>query len=269
MKITRRLLLAFTLLLTLRTLGAATPAQAAASAATPSAPVVKTQPAPGKSLRVLFIGNSYTYVNDLPELVKRLLAARGVQLDLEKVVVGGATLERHWKEGKAQAAIHKRPWDYVVLQEQSSRPFRDREAMFRDARLFHAEIRKTGAKTVLYETWAAKIAPAEQPKLTDAYETLGRELGAIVVPAGEAWKRALAQGIELHGKDGRHPNLRGSFLAACAFVRILDGQKTTPTASIEIGKGAAALTAKQMEALQRIADQTLKEQKTRTVKKPL
>lgn len=211
-----------------------------------------------RRLRVLFIGNSYTYVNDLPAVTKQLLAARGVSLDYEASTIGGATLEKHWSEGKALAAIRKGGWDVVILQEQSKRPFLDREAMFRSARLFQAEIKKTGARTVLYETWATKADPSEQPKLTAAYEALGRELGATVVPAGEAWKCALAAGVALHGPDGRHPNLCGTYLAACVFVHALAGQEAAglPLPLGKDGKPQKGLSEAQAALLQRAADET-------------
>ena len=105
-----------------------------------------------RTVRALFIGNSYTYGNDLPGLIAQLVSARGIKLEHESVTPGGATLEKQWNDGKAVAASQMKKWDYVVLQEQSARPFRDREAMFKAARLLHAEIVKTGAKTLLYET---------------------------------------------------------------------------------------------------------------------
>lgn len=205
-----------------------------------------------RNLRVLFIGNSYTYGNDLPGLIAQLLPARGIKLEHERVTPGGATLEKHWADGKALAAIRTQKWDYVVLQEQSTRPIRDREAMFKAARFLHAEIVKTGAKTLLYETWAAKALPEEQPNLTDAYETLSRELGATVVPVGEAWRKAIAAGFELHGSDGRHPNRRGSYLAACLFVATLTGESPVGLPSEGTAEGKL-WTVDEAPALQRIA----------------
>lgn len=204
------------------------------------------------TVSVLFIGNSYTYGNDLPGLIAQLFVARGIKLEHESVTPGGATLEKQWANGKAVEAIRQQKWDYVVLQEQSVRPFRDREAMFKAARLLHAEIAKIGAKTLLYETWAAKASPDDQPKLTDAYETLGRELGSIVVPVGEAWKKAIVAGFDLHGGDGRHPNRRGSYLAACLFVSAITSASPIglPNEGSTEGK---PWTVAEAPALQRIA----------------
>lgn len=67
------------------------------------------------SVRVLFIGNSYTYGNDLPELLAQLMAGKGQKFSYASVTVGGATLQKQWEDGKAVAEIHRKPWDYVIL----------------------------------------------------------------------------------------------------------------------------------------------------------
>ncbi|GAB2594623.1 SGNH/GDSL hydrolase family protein [Spirosoma areae] len=210
------------------------------------------------SVRVLFIGNSYTYGNDLPELLGQLMAAKGVKFGHESVTPGGATLQKQWEDGKAVAAIRRKPWDFVVLQEQSVRPFANRDAFFQYVRLLDAEVRKTGAKTLLYATWAAKATPDEQPKLTEAYQTIGRELGSLVAPVGEAWKLALGDSLSLHGPDGRHPNVAGSYLAGCVLYRLITKGKATglPRQIIRDGKPAGGLTEPIADSLQKIADKT-------------
>src|SRR5437764_4943587 len=115
-----------------------------------------------KPLRVLFIGNSYTFFNGgMGTLVQSLASAvkGGRRLEFVEVTKGGQTLEGHWAEGKALAEIRKGGWDYVVLQEHSMRPVSEREKMWMYARMFDAEIKKTGARTVFYETWARKNRP--------------------------------------------------------------------------------------------------------------
>jgi hypothetical protein len=102
-----------------------------ASIALPSAqvPVVgqETPPAP---LKVLFIGNSYTSVNDLPAMVAGLTeAAGGRRIEVDRHLVGGCTLEKHVKDQKAIDKIRAAKWDVVVLQEHSLRPVIDRQAM--------------------------------------------------------------------------------------------------------------------------------------------
>jgi hypothetical protein len=97
--------------------------------------------------------------------------------------------------------------------------------MHESIRLFAAAINAAGAKTVLYMTWARAHAPESQQAITDAYSTIASELGAGVVPAGVAWRRVLSQPDHpvLHDRDGSHPTLAGSYLAACCTFAVLFG----------------------------------------------
>lgn len=181
------------------------------------------------TLRVLFIGNSYTFVNNLPGLVIELAAHEAKPVDAEMVVIGGARLADLWAEGSALAAVRRGHWDYVVLQEQSTLgswvvtngidQIGD-PALFRQyVRLFNTEIQKVGAKTVLFLTWARQNAPQNQAILTQAYTSIAGELHVTVAPVGLAWQRVLSlnPAFVLHQSDGSHPNSAGSYLAACVF----------------------------------------------------
>jgi hypothetical protein len=183
-------------------------------------------------LKVLFIGNSYTSVNDLPAMIAGLAeAAGGRKIEVDRHLVGGCTLEKHVKHQKAIDKIRAAKWDVVVLQEQSLYPVVCRQSMHEYARLLDAEVKKQGAKTIFYLTWARQHVPdmqegtdpAQSPeyanamygfsgaaKTTDletwcqqqngglvgglngAYLDISKELGAGVAPVGIAWKAALA-----------------------------------------------------------------------------
>ncbi len=174
-------------------------------------------------LDALFVGNSFTARNDVPGLVARLAAARGKTLRHRLVSAGGASLRRHWNAGAAQRSMAEATPDVVVLQEQSTLPVKNAARMHENVRLFDEAIRAAGARTVLYMTWARKHEPQNQQRIADAYSSIGEELGAIVVPVGLAWERVLAtgEGPVLHDKDGSHPTVAGSYLAACVFLRSL------------------------------------------------
>src|SRR5438045_6727330 len=113
-----------------------------------------------KPIRVLFIGNSYTYVNDLPKMLAELAKA-GKQRPLEhdRETPGGCSLEKHWKDGKAVKKIEAGKWDFVVLQEHSLRPLDNRPLMFEYAVKLDGEVKKQNAKTLLYQTWARQNTP--------------------------------------------------------------------------------------------------------------
>jgi hypothetical protein len=224
-----------------------------------------TQPArSSKPLRVLFIGNSYTFFNGgLGTIVQQLAlsAKHGRPLDFVEVTKGGQTLEGHWKDGKALAAIRKGGWDVVVLQEHSLRPIEAREKMWLYARMFDREIRKVGARTIFYETWARKNRPEMYDGLRAAYEGIANELKAAVAPAGVAWQKVLAANpkLALHVPDLSHPSPAGSYLNACVFYRVLFEQSPeglTRTISNTAGKVLFELSEAEALLLQRTAAET-------------
>lgn len=220
--------------------GAGTPVNARWSADRAGSPSQRqdTLAAPGRTgrgpLRVLFIGNSYTYFNDLPSVLADLaLSARESRpLLAEQVLVGGATLESHLTRGEATRRIRKGssagPWDLVVLQEQSTRPLEDTAAMYRAVRALAAEARNVGARTVLYTTWARAARPLAQDTLTNAYRRIGGQVSAIIVPVGDAWALVrnddAADGRTLFVEDGSHPSPAGTYLAASVFYAVLYGR---------------------------------------------
>jgi hypothetical protein len=179
---------------------------------------------------------------------------RGKTLQHKLISQGGASLKMHWNKGAAQKAMEDTRYDYVVLQEQSTLPVKNAERFKENVRLFDPAIRASGAKTALYLTWARAHAPESQQLLTDAYLSIGKEIGAAVVPAGIAWKKVLSASTHpvLHDKDGSHPSLAGSYLAACTFLATLFGENPQ---GIEMD--LAGLTAAEIAQLQRAAWETV------------
>jgi hypothetical protein len=207
------------------------------------------------ALRVLFIGNSFTARNDLPGLVEMLATAAGNRLEHRLLSIGGASLRTHWNKGEALAAVKRGKYDYVVLQEQSTLPIKNAGRMHENVRLFDEAIRAAGSRTALYMTWARQHAPLTQDVITAAYTTIAKEIKATLIPAGLAWQRALKQpsfDIALHDKDGSHPTLAGSFLAACVGYRVL--YKSRLPGGVE----ADGLTPQQIKQLQAVAVESLK-----------
>ena len=175
------------------------------------------------SIKILFIGNSFTQRNDLPGLLAQLTAEFDLSVKTELISVGGASLRTHWNAGQATSTIAAGNYDYVVLQEQSTLPVKNANRMAENVRLFDDVIKQAGSKTVLYMTWARKQEPTAQQAIAKAYTTIGSELGAIVVPVGLAWEQFLSahDTPPLHDRDQSHPTLAGSYLAACVFLAFL------------------------------------------------
>lgn len=180
--------------------------------------------------RVLFIGNSYTSRHQLPRLIADLAAAVDPSIAIEPlaIIAGGASLRRHWNAGVAQKTLATKPWDIVVLQEQSTLPVKNRARYHENVRLFAPEVAQRGAKLALYLTWERRGA-ATQAQINEAVEVIGAEVGARVIPVGPAWQRGMRESpdVPLYLDDGSHPTAAGAYLAACVFVAALFGLEPT------------------------------------------
>lgn len=207
-------------------------------------------------MKILFIGNSFTARNDVPGLIADMADARGHTLEHRLISAGGASLRMHWNKGDAPRAIEQTRWDYVVLQEQSTLPVKNAQRTHENIRLFDETIKASGAKMALYLTWARQKVPETQKALTDCYTSIGEELGATIVPAGVAWERLLRRKDHpvLHDKDGSHPTLAGSYLAACVFFAVLFDESP-----VGIPFESKGLTAAEVELLQTAAWETAQE----------
>ena len=180
-----------------------------------------------RTLRVLFVGNSYTIYNDLPWVTSQLSLSAGVDrpLEVKSVSLMGATLKEHWDDGFALKEIRDDgPWDYVVLQGQSLKPIVDPEELREYSLLFDKEIKAAGARTILFVTWARRAHPEQQPVINTVYEDVARETGATLAPVGPAWQDALEAdpNIPLYRNDvDNHPAEAGTYLAACVIYSII------------------------------------------------
>ncbi len=208
------------------------------------------KPSSEKSLKVLFIGNSFTARNNLPGMIASMAIAADNEFDYRLIQQGGASLRMHWNQGEAQKAIQSGKYDYVILQEQSTLPVKNATRFHENVRLFDPAIRESRAKMVLYETWARRNAPDSQAMLTNGYRAIGKELGALVVPVGEAWERFLKKHDKpvLHDKDNSHPTIAGTYLAACVFFTTLFGRS-----AVGIKTPIEGLTEEEMKLLQSAA----------------
>lgn len=218
-------------------------------------------------LKILFIGNSLTFYNDLPAMVEYLSehAAVPLAMEVDSATAPGLTLDKHWLKGLARKRIQEGGWDYVVLQGQSLEAVTQTEVLFQHVRLFDAEIRKAGSKTLLYMTWALRKAPEEQAKLTAAYRQIGKELGARVIPVGVARENLLKLHADapIYLPDGKHPSPQGSYLAACLFQGALSGNSPKGLPAVvpdtkNAQKPLAQLSAAEALEYQQVAEDALK-----------
>lgn len=212
------------------------------------------------ALRVLFMGNSFSFYNNgihthfrnlLRATDDELVAANSVKMS----TISGGRLEQ--QAPALGLLLDSYDWDAVVLQGHSREPIDpDRSAAFRQAAIdLSTRIRDAGARPVLFMTWAYRGRPEMTAELARAYDSAGAAAGAKVVPVGRAFARAreTLPDLALHVADGKHPTLAGTYLAASVFHAALMGQ---PPDDIEYDAGLAPALAR---SLRRLAWETVRD----------
>jgi hypothetical protein len=191
---------------------------------------------------ILFIGNSLTYVNDLPLIVQALAdSAGGERLAVQAVTAGGYSLEDHWNAGTAPHTIAGRQWSVVVLQQGPSSLPESRENLREWTRRFDAEIRRAGGRTALYMVWPEAARAAAFDAVVESYALAAADVHGMLFPVGEAWRVAWSRDAQapLYGPDGFHPSAAGSYLAGLVMYGLLTGESPVGLPStLRLGNGA-------------------------------
>jgi hypothetical protein len=219
----------------------------------------------GPCTRILFIGNSFTYVNDLPTMFANLAGSGGYPVETGMSAQGGWTLANHVNSPDTANALNSSKWNYVVLQEQSeipSVPLSRTQEMYPAARILVRAIRNAGAKPIFFETWAhsdglpangMQIFESMQYQIDSGYLGIGQELNVPVAPVGFAWLmvRRRDPQLNLWQDDGSHPDEQGTYLAACVFYSVIF-QKSPEGLTF-----TAQLPQEAAQVLQKVAAQTV------------
>lgn len=176
-------------------------------------------------MNILFIGNSYTYVNNLPAQISLLHNSQNNKklIFAEQISFGGASLRQHWERSDALKRIHSKQWDFVVLQEQSSKPYENREETIKYASLFINEIKKSKAFPLLYLTWANQKNPQNQLLINETYYKISNQTNCKVIPVGILWNYINNEYpfLNLYFSDGSHPSPLGTYVSSLVFYSIL------------------------------------------------
>lgn len=199
-----------------------------------------------KKKQVLFLGNSYIGVNNLPFLVSEMAKSMGDTLIFNSNTPGGFTLAGHSTNAVTLQLIAQNHWDFVVLQEQSQRPAFPPAQVMRDvvpaAILLDSLIRTQNncAKTIFYQTWGRANGDASNcavwppictyhgmdSMLARTYRMLADTTSAMIAPVGAVWRylRANNPTIDLYQSDESHPAMTGSIAAAATFYTMIFGR---------------------------------------------
>ena len=192
---------------------------------------------------VLFVGNSYTYGNNLPDLVKQIALSFGDTLIHDSSTPGGATFNVHSTNAQTLSKINQQQWDYVVLQAQSQEPSFPPTQVANDtypyAKILVDSIEGHFSCTepLFFMTWGRKYGDQQncqfnppictysgmQQRLTESYLEMTIDNNASCAPVGMAWKASITidSTLNLYASDNSHPSIYGSYLSACTFYNTI------------------------------------------------
>ena len=205
-----------------------------------------------ESIKVLFIGNSFTYYNDMPTLFGQIASGAGELVEVDSIVHGSYTLEKYANPNDVAAPTDDvtmqgcgqmvdetlrstDDYDVVILQEQSTRPVTNYASFLEAARTLKEKIDETqkDCEVYLYATWGFPAGldstyttiPDLEAAIRQAYKNVASEIGAKVSNVGEAFTAVYNAHSEigLYNADGRHPTYEGSYLAACVHAATILG----------------------------------------------
>lgn len=188
-----------------------------------------------ENISVLFIGNSYTFMNDMPFIFKEMALGEGYDAYVDTVVEGGKNLLYHSTNPETFEKIRSRNWTYVVIQAHSNELATPKTEIEKKSKVYLSKIidsirdQNTCTKLIFYMTWAYKQGNKNwepintydkmQNMVIENYQWLAKDFDAIISPVGKVWQsvRSKRPDMNLYHEDEKHPNLLGSYLSASTF----------------------------------------------------
>ena len=212
----------------------------------------------GSGPAILFIGNSYTYENDVPGLVQALAAAAGSPVAVETVASPNYALIDHWNGGSsARSEIAKGGWKYVVLQQGPSSVEVNRDTLRLATKLFDADVRKIGGTSALFSAWPTQDRRVDFPRAIESYQIAASDVSGVFLPVAGAWIAAWNSDptIALYADDGLHASAAGSYLTALVIFAKLTGKSPigSPTQLAPAGGGRLTVAPQLAALLQQAA----------------
>lgn len=175
-------------------------------------------------MRVLFLGNSHTYYNDMPHIFQMMCRERAKDVQVDMQAYPGVTYYWHYSLNTAlRYALMHGEYDVMFMQQAAHDPCPPREETLRDAAAIVALAKKCGVEPIQTVPWAEKRFPEHQQGMYEIYSTLAEENGIRLNPVGNVFEDVLENhpDIDLYFYDGEHANEYGSYvIAMCAFATI-------------------------------------------------
>lgn len=176
-------------------------------------------------MKVLFIGNSHTYFNDMPKLFSDMCESlSGERAEVTMLAYSNRTIAWHEKEYfSIRFALLYGGYDYCVIQ-QFGHPMPPREETEPVFDRLAGLCRRVGTEPVLFMTWAKKDEPEKAEEIGALYRALAEKHRVPLAPIAELYEdiRTAHPEIELYRHDGSHASPYGTYLIAATFAALLN-----------------------------------------------
>lgn len=231
----------------------------------PAAPVAPQQQVPlpdvsADATKIIFAGNSLTASNNVPALIIELGKMEGREIAAEVYAPGGYSLEDHWNEGAVQRAMKRTKFDFFVGQQGPSSLQESLVLLKEYAALYAEACEEQQTRFALYMVWPDKSRAAYHDAVIANYTEAADATGAILCPAGLAWKEAwkVNASLPLYGPDQFHPSMTGSVLAALTIYAALFEKSSLEFVNYEDASWKNQVSPQTLDILKRAALESIK-----------
>ncbi|MBQ0788406.1 MAG: SGNH/GDSL hydrolase family protein [Oceanihabitans sp.] len=174
-------------------------------------------------ISILFIGNSLTYTNNLPELVKKYAKQKRIRIHTKMVAFPNHAIEDHWNDRKVQKLISSKKYDFVIIQQGPSSQYNGRKMLLEYGKKYSDLCKINEAKLCYFMVWPSLHNYHTFDGVIKNYADAASINNAILFPVGAAWKNYIdtTNNKKYYGLDGFHPSIKGSKIAAKVIVNLL------------------------------------------------
>lgn len=209
------------------------------------------------SLNILFIGNSYTHMNEMPKSFEKIALVSGKKVNVTRNTHSGFSFAQHSERKDMYEAIKKEKWDFVILQGYSREFIHDYNHIDSETVPFLTKIldsiytNSPLTNVLLYQTWGYDKGYNEKEetntyekmamRIRDGYNYVSDRYNLPIVPVGMTWREAKSKlkNIDLYAKDRAHPSKYGSYLIANTFYQAIFNDKPVQTPIWKVKKRKA------------------------------
>ena len=178
-------------------------------------------------MKVLFLGNSHTFYNDMPQIFANMCKERGKDVEVAMQAHPGVTYGWHYSQfTELRFALMYGGFDYIVMQQAAHSPCPEKEETLRDGKMIIDLARKCGVTPIQTMPWAEKRDPDHQKGMYDIYNTLSKEYGVKLTVAGNVFEDVFYNHpeINMYWNDGEHASPYGSYTIAMAAYAAIFGE---------------------------------------------